>query len=566
MTRLAVLLVGLILAGCATTTGRAASNDAGKPGALTKEQRAEAMSHYLASVIYERQGEIANAIEELRKAADIAAGSQELVVRLLGAYYVNEDYENAAAMAERAVAADPNSVILNIWLGRVYYQLERYDEATVAFERAIELDPSNALAYEALAEIEEETNDLVGAIEVYEKMIELAPDSAFLHYRLGLNLLEINDDAGARTHLERAVELNPDLAPAHYMLGLVYADQDMYDPAIREFETFLNENPEHVQSKVNLAAMYARKGNFNEAIERLTAIIESADVEAEHHLLRTVVYLRRGEPVKPTLAAAPNDAPLLGTVLQALVRRMAGEPYRPILENLDDAEGDLDTESIRFLNRIITLLGDETGSFLAEQFASLVDAGVRSRVVEVLQGRSLMSLERPAEAVEVLEGVVDRYGGDKWVHYYLATAYDELEESAETESNLRAALEYDANDPDLLNFLGYFLAEEDRKLDEAEALLERALQIDPENGFYLDSLGWVYYRQGKADRAVEYIRRAIRLMNSDDAVLRDHLGDAYLLQGDEAAAVEEWQRALRLDPEIEGVREKIEKHQRRAGG
>lgn len=566
MTRMALLVLGLLVAGCATTGETNAPKIELNDNALTKEQSAEAMNHYLASVVYQRTGQIEKAIEELRKAADLAPGSTELTVRLLGAYYVNEDYANAAEMAERAVKHTPDSVVLHIWLGRIYYQLDRYDDATKAFERAIELDPSNALAYEAMAQIEEETNDLIGAIDVYRKMIELSPDSAFLHYRLGLNLLQIDDDEGARAELEKAVTLNPDLAPAHYMLGLVYADSKLYDKALEQFNAFLEANPDHVQTMVNIAAMYALKGEYDEAIDRLTTIVESANVDAEHHLFRTYVYLRRGKPVKPTLAAAPNDAPLLGTVLQALVRRMDGEPYKPLLDDLDEVEGDLDQEGTRYLNRMITLFGDEAGNFLAGQFASLVDEGVHSRVVEVLEGRALISVGRNEDAAKVLEGVIAKYGADKWVHYYLATVYDDLDVPDKTEEHLRAAMAFDPNDPDVLNFLGYFLAEQNKKLDEAQELVERALQMDPENGFYLDSLGWVYYRRGKADEAIENIRRAIRLLDTDDAILRDHLGDAYLLDGNVEAAVAEWQRAIRLDRNVEGVQKKLDKYMPRAGG
>ena len=113
---------------------------------------------------------------------------------------------------------------------------------------------------------------------------------------------------------------------------------------------------------------------------------------------------------------------------------------------------------------------------------------------------------------------------------------------------------------DVINFLGYYIADKNMKLDEAEDLVERALELDPENGYYLDSLGWVYYRQGNGEDAVDYIERALLNMPSDDAILRDHLGDAYLMVGDSDRAVQQWRRARRLDPELEGVVEKINQY------
>jgi tetratricopeptide (TPR) repeat protein len=550
-----------LLAGCATT-GQSSDGARSGPG-LTRDAQAEAMSRYLSSVVHQKLGQMPKAIEDLRKAADLAPYSNRLVMQLLGAYYLNEDYANAAMMAERAVANEPKNLVLHVWLGRIYYQLKRYDDATAQFSEAIALDPTNSVAYEALAQIEEETNDLAGAVDTYKKLIELTPKSAFLYYRLGASLVQTDDPAGGRAALEKALELNPALTPARYLLGLIYVEDGTYDAAIDQLTRFLKENPSNTQAQVNLAAAYARQGNYDEAIDRLTRVIESADVKTEHHILRTALLIRRGGRIDAGQSAAPNDAPLLGSLLNALARKASGEPHLAPLDRLDTVEGDLDAECNDYLNRIVSLFGKDFGQFLAVQIAGTLKDGAHSRSVEVMYGRTLMAIQHREEAVTALKGTLERFGGDKWLHYYLATLYEDLKKYDAAEEQLRAALKFDPNAPDILNFLGYHLADKNKNIPEAKQLVERALQMDPENGFYLDSLGWVYYRMGRGDEAVEHIKHAIRVMNSDDAVLRDHLGDAYLLAGDTAAAVREWQRALRLDSKIEGVQEKIQKHQAR---
>ena len=560
MSKYLILPLVVLVAGCASTRD---GPEAGRPraAALSKEDQSEAITHYLSSIVYRGMGQVDEAIRELRKAADLSPDSTRLQVNLLGAYYLNEDFENAATMAERAIRKEPKNSAYRLWLGRIYYQLERYDEATAAFERAIEIDPDNPDAYRRLAEIEEETNDLVGAIGVYRQMLEIAPDSAFLHYRLGLNLIELGDSKEAQKALERALELNPQLVLAEYLVGVIDLDEGKYESALEHFRHFLESNPSHVRTRMNIAATHARLGDYARSIDVMTRIIESAEVETRHFLLRSYMILRQGAESNSGLAAAPNGSPLLGTVLQALVRKHAGEPYVELIATLDDIEGDLDSECNVYLNEIVSLMGgEEAGGFLAGEIRSLLSEGLRSRVLQTVLARTLMSIDRDEEAVEVLEGILDAYGGEKWLHYYLAMVHENLNHSEQTEKNLRACLDYDSNDPDVLNFLGYFLAEEDRRLGEAEALLDRALKMDPENGFFLDSLGWIYYRQGKSELAIEYIRGAIRSMASDDAILRDHLGDAYLQNGEIKKAIAEWRRALILDREIEEVQKKIEKY------
>ncbi len=545
-----------MLLGCATT-GQTQAVDA---RGMSKDEQAAAMSHYLSSVVHQRLGQVPKAVEELRQAADLAPASSRLVIQLLGAYYLNEDYENAATMAERAVQNDPQNVVLHVWLGRIYYQLQRFDDASAAFDKAIELDPDNSIAYEALAQIEEETNDLVGAVDSYNKLIEITPNSAFLYYRLGSSLVQMNDTVGARAALEKAVELNPTMAPARFLLGLLYNENGEHKKAAEQLGMFLKENPDHVQAQVNLAAAEAQQGNLAAAINLLTRIIEGTEVQTEHHLLRSFLLVERGGKIEPGLVATPNDAPFMGMLLQALARKSSGEPYRAPLDQLDTVEGDVDAECNDYLNRIISLFGKKLGNDFEAQTAALLAEGVKSKSLEMIHARTLMALERHADAAKALEGALQRYGNDKLLHYYLATVYEELDNDDGVEAQLRAAMALDPNDADVINFLGYHLADKNKKLTEAKSLIERALQIDPENGFYLDSLGWVAYRMGRGEEAVEYIRSAIRAMNSDDAVLRDHLGDAYLLAGDTASAVKEWQRARRLDPKLEGVEAKINKY------
>lgn len=523
----------------------------------------EALAHYLASTVYASTGEPAKAVEHLRSMVDMTPEAASHEIKLLMAYLQNEDLQNALAIAERAIKNDPGNILVQMWLGRIYYGLGRTDDAVKAYTRAIELEPSNVGAYDQLAEIEAESNDLVAALDIYTKLVEVAPDSAYVRYRLGWNLAQTGDNEGGITALEKALELDPALVPARYLLGILYLDTKQWEKSASMFERDLNDRADDVQAMKYLAAARTRLGKYDQAIELLDAII-AKDGDPSHHIDRMYVLLRRGGIQDASIAVAPTGAPLVGGLLQALIRREAGEPYSAVIQNLDTAEGDLDEETSQFINGLMSLFGaDDAGTYLESQLRSLVDEGLHSRTLEMVLGRLLMSMQRDADAADVLEKVLVTYGPDKWVHFYLGTAYEELHQRDKVEKHLTAALDIDPGDAEIMNFLGYTYAEENMKLDRAEELLKHALDIDPENGFFLDSLGWIYYRKGDGKRAVEYIDRAIRTMESDDAVLRDHLGDAYLLNGRLEEALANWTRAHRLDPKIKGIEAKIEKYRRR---
>lgn len=558
--------LAISLAGCASTMTGAQANAASPRIAFASDTSA-AFGHYLSSIVLEKQGKIEEAVSELRKAADLAPEATAIQMKLLAVYYYNRNFEDALVMARRVVDHDPGNVRMIIWLGTIQYQLGQVEVATATFTRAIDLAPDDTMAYQGLAEVLENTNDLVGAIKLYERLVTMSPESDYLHYQLGLNLARIDEHAGATAALEKSVQLNPKLSAASLLLGVLYEQDKRFDLAVERFEAFLAENPGNVQAQVNLAGAEAQLGRFDKALAAMNAVLENEEAGPNHYLDRMYLWLRDGTLEDTSAAIAPTGAPYLGMIVQAMIRRRAGEPTGPLIRSLDALEGNLDQECNEYLNELLGTFGEEdTGAFLETEIRALTPADNRSAVVETVLARLFMSTDRWAEAEQALNGIIETFGGDKWAHYYCATVYEELDQPKETEKHLRACLEFDPGDPDVLNFLGYHLAEENTGLREAERLLVKALEIDPGNGFYLDSLGWIYYRLGRSKEAIAYIQRAIRQMSTDDAVLRDHLGDAFLLDGDAGKAVAEWERALRLDPKIEGVAGKLDKHRKSDGG
>lgn len=137
----------------------------------------------------------------------------------------------------------------------------------------------------------------------------------------------------------------------------------------------------------------------------------------------------------------------------------------------------------------------------------------------------------------------------------LANALLGQKKFAAAEAEYRAMLEHDPDDVLALNNLGYHLADQGRKLDEAEAMIRRAVELDrderaragfarPEHASYLDSLGWVLFRRGKLAEARTQLEKAATLPDGNgDGTVWDHLGDVCYRLGDVAAAKAAWAKA-----------------------
>ncbi len=152
---------------------------------------------------------------------------------------------------------------------------------------------------------------------------------------------------------------------------------------------------------------------------------------------------------------------------------------------------------------------------------------------------------------------------------------------------LRLAPQFDSPDPQMLNSLGYFLADQGKtKADfqQAERLTRRALQIwdqeirqltpsDPElprkkfERAYSahDSLAWALYKQGRYSEALQEQKQAVDVAAANaaafgegaDAPLADlhfHLAEIYRALKRPADAITYYQVALRFNPDHEESR------------
>jgi tetratricopeptide (TPR) repeat protein len=195
---------------------------------------------------------------------------------------------------------------------------------------------------------------------------------------------------------------------------------------------------------------------------------------------------------------------------------------------------------------------------LSEERADAVDA-------PMMLGDILRSAERFEEAATAYEEAISRIGELKPQHwsllYYRGIAYERSKRWDRAEADFLKALEFEPDQPYVLNYLAYSWVDKGMNYDRALTMLNEAVEQKPEDGYIVDSLGWVYYRLGKYDLAVEKLERAIELV-PQDSVINDHLGDAYWRVGRRNEARFQWRRALNLDPEqdqIAPIQSKIER-------
>lgn len=169
--------------------------------------------------------------------------------------------------------------------------------------------------------------------------------------------------------------------------------------------------------------------------------------------------------------------------------------------------------------------------------------------------------ERYKEAAETYDKAVSIIGEPKSFHWTLfyrrGIAYERLKEWDKAEPSFIKSLDLSANQPEVLNYLGYSWVDQGINLDEGVAMIQKAVDLRPRSGFIVDSLGWAHYRLGKYDDAVRELEKAVQLMPQDPTI-NDHLGDAYWQVGRKLEATFQWKIALaaKMPPDNPEVIEK----------
>ncbi len=178
-----------------------------------------------------------------------------------------------------------------------------------------------------------------------------------------------------------------------------------------------------------------------------------------------------------------------------------------------------------------------------------------------LLGNLLRRHERWDEAITAYSEAIGRVGILEKRHwrmlYARGIAFERAKRWSDAEKDFQKALEFEPEQPFVLNYLGYSWIDQGLHLDKAQGMIRRAVELRPNDGYIIDSLGWGYYRLGKYEEAVKELERAIQI-RPEDPIINDHLGDAYWRVGRKLEAHFQWKRSLSLKPEKDVI-SKIEK-------
>ena len=176
-------------------------------------------------------------------------------------------------------------------------------------------------------------------------------------------------------------------------------------------------------------------------------------------------------------------------------------------------------------------------------------------------GDTYRQAEKYPDATKAYDRAIQAAGAPAkkdWPLYYArAITEQQSNDWSAAETDLKLALKFSPDEPQVLNYLGYSWVDQHRNISQALGMLEKASALSPDDGYIVDSVGWAYYRLGRYADAAKALERAVQMVPGDPTI-NDHLGDAYWKVGRKLDARFQWNHALAFGADA-AEKTKIEK-------
>ena len=528
------------------------------------------------AALYLKREQVPEAVAAYRKAIELEPKRRDLLRRIADCHTALYQWDQAVAVlgdyldGERPL--QPRHATVAYELGELHRQAGSQDEAAAWKKRAFELlgnaiakpSPgvrlSDAQLHLLTAELHYADDNPAKALEYLAIARRLDPDDPKKTLLVAAGCKRVQQWAeAAKIYQEFLARDNASLTAAGVYIELATCQEILGDDAAaivsrekgkRLILQIAAKNPRDEAQAAAQAQLGENALNRNkpaEAIRHLLDAVRRAPAEGLYHLYLAQAYEYLGDWSRATASYSTYLETRDGEPDAAAARTV----FRLGVAQARSGQADLGAKSKA---RAVRLIRDHLQALDAEH------RGIPAARADLL--RDLASLlhtdKQHDQAIDAIRQAIRLAPEARRTNYrlFLAAIYDDLKRYGDSEKVLLDARKDDPDDDGALNHLAYHYSVRGIKLDEALDLVQRALKTDPLNGAYLDTLGWVYYRQGKHQEALEQIQRALRY--EEDAVLRDHLGDAFHKLGKIHEAREAWTKALALDPEIEGVADKLE--------
>lgn len=539
-------------------------------------------------------GQIQAALQSIEKAEELDPDNPQTLLALAGIkQMLGHDIREIIPVYERVIQLDPEQENIYLLLGNLYFSEKKPEKAEAVYRKFIARNPDKANGYYYLGQLMSLLGRNREALSNFDKAIEKAPD-----------LLEPRMDRLKVFRRELNESLKVSVRPGDTVNGLLRTHLGKTSPALREQLLALNpllKNTDHLENNTHLILPPSKKNPLVKKIRKAYADLIEKNPYSSELIMESALFLwKTGE----TEAAKKRLLPLIKeeenrdnslSMIHALLEK--GQNYRDaifLLESMaEESPGDslflyhmglvyddagMEREAREIYERVP--VGDPVYVSILKHLAHMdfrtgaMETGVaRLETAWNLDRTDLVTCsflsgvyageEKLREAETLLHTCLELNPGHRENRYRLGVVLHKQGKIDDSIREMETLLLDFPEDAHALNFLGYTLTEENKRLDEAEVMIRKAAELEPEDGYIIDSMGWICMKRGKLAEALFYLEKAVKLI-PDDAVIWDHLGDVYRKVGEMEMARDAYKKSISLK-EDPLVMKKIEELPQKSG-
>ena len=378
------------------------------------------------------------------------------------------------------------------------------------------VNPSEPQILFSKAALLEALGDRPAALETADILLGLKPDELnFIILKANL-LSDLNQKQAAQELLSEQLVINPDQPRLRLLLARLLFEAQAFSDARVQYQILHEIRPEDGEILFALAMLSIEQADF---------------AQARLHLGRLVRTDQRVNQAQYYLGLVAEKTGDVALALREFAKVDAGYEYF-------SAQG-----------RIVELISvnrslEDARSYLAKK--KLAHNGLRSQF-DLIEGQLLSRVEAEEALFEHLDEAIEAQAGDIPLLYFRAMSGQTYDRLDILERDLKQVLTLDPGNADAMNALGYTLADQTDRYDEAYALIEKALRLKPEEPAFIDSMGWVLYRLNRYEEAIDYLEQAFERFPNDEVAA--HLGEVLWQSGKTRRAKRVWKEALSETPD-----------------
>lgn len=441
------------------------------------------------------------------------------------------DDDNETPPAATA-AADAGSIAR---LDQVYRLLAHYPDKVVVLRMIEQLTAGYATLAEAQlirAQASLDAKDEARALDSIERAIALRPDwEPGVLFKAQVQRRISSKQAGQT--LQDFLAAHPNSSAVRLAYARILIGDKHYEAARREFDTLLKTNRDNPEVLYPVALLSMQLNDLPTAEKHLKRLLELSNEKAEAggniNLLRYY------------LGQIAEESQRTAEALDWYAKVTPGEQYLPAL------------------GRATALLAKEgrldDGRALLRQAA---ESNPQERVQLLIAEAQLLAGNGQLDAAYALLGQHLAAEPDQpTLLYETALLAEKLKHYDVMERHLRRLIRIKPDDAHAYNALGYSLADQGRRLDEARRLINQGLALAPEDAFILDSKGWLLYRTGEKAAALDILRKAYGVR--PDAEIAAHLGEVLWVSDLREEATKTWQESVKANPDNQLLKDTMQK-------